>query len=238
MELSKHKPHRNVKYLNWLRKQPCVVSGEKAQCAHHVRLGTNGGASLKPSDYFCIPLLNEYHTTGACALHNIGEETFFKQFGLEPLELFIKYLKAYLIEKFEIYYMLEGRTPEETLADLIGLAQNKLPKMERATKKPSKKRSSPETTSFSLSENKYYQKAKEFKRERDKELRKKLKEKTDKKKVPFPKAPAKTLKGDEFYEKAKEKRKLQEKEYRKKNKEKMAAYRKELKAKFQSKKDS
>ena len=84
MEFSKHKNHRNPNYLIWLREQPCVASGEKAQCAHHVRLGTNGGSSLKPSDYFCIPLIHEYHTTGLFAIHVVGEDTFLNQSRLWP----------------------------------------------------------------------------------------------------------------------------------------------------------
>lgn len=224
MILSKHKPHRNSKYLDWLRSRPCAVSGQKAECAHHIRLGTNGATSLKPSDYFCIPLLHEFHTTGSMALHIVGEETFLAHFKLDAQALFIKYLKEYLIEKHEIYYMLEGRTREETIADLIGLIENKLPKMRKVSKKgkPKAPESSPKTPSITESE--YYQKAKELKKQRDKELRKQLKQNSSK-------TPARSLKGQEHYEKAKEKRRQMEKDLRRKLKERQKQRRLELKEK-------
>lgn len=251
MELSKHRAHRNPKYLEWLRGQKCAVSGQPAECAHHIRLGTNGGAGLKPSDYFCIPLLNDYHVCGINALHVIGEETFLTRFGLDPKALFIRYLKRYLIETFDIYHMLEGRSQEETIAELIGLIENKLPKLERPGKKKQKNKRS-------LADDEFYQRAKELKKKRDKELRKKLKEKAPPAKSPSkpsakmsfkgneayerakelkrqrdkelrkklkaknPPKPA-SLKGQEFYEKAKEKRRQMDKEYRKKKKELLAA---------------
>lgn len=212
MELSKHKNHRSAKYLNWLRQQNCAVSGLKAECAHHIRLGTNGGTSLKPSDYFCIPLLNEYHVSGPEALHVIGEDTFLARFGLDPQELFIKYLKKFLIETFEIYYMLENRSKEETIDDLIGLIVNKLPKMDRPSKKrpsiQSKAKSiSKEKPAPSITENEFYQKAKELKKERDKELRQKLKAQASKN-------PSPSFKGNEFYEKSKELKRERDKELR------------------------
>ena len=229
MILSKHKQHRNSKYLDWLRSRPCVVSGQKAECAHHIRLGTNGATSLKPSDYFCIPLLHEFHTTGSMALHIVGEETFLAHFKLDAQALFIKYLKEYLIEKHEIYYMLEGRTREETIADLIGLIENKLPKMSKVSKKAKPKtkakadESSPKPPSITESE--YYQKAKELKKQRDKELRKQLKQNS-------PKTPARSLKGQEHYEKAKEKRRQMEKDLRKKLKERQKQHQLALKEKI------
>ena len=212
MELSKHKAHRNSKYLAWLRERNCVVSHQKAECAHHIRLGTNGGTGIKPSDYFCLPLLNEFHTTGPMALHVIGEETFLEHFGLEAKQLFIKFLKEYLAETFEIHYMLEGRRkPEEAIAELIGLIENKLPKLERPKKKT--KGSSQNAPQKSIKNDEFYQKAKELKREKDKELRAKLKEQ---KREHTPKA---TFKGNEAYERAKELKRQRDKELRAKLKE-------------------
>ena len=130
MELSKHKNHRNLKYLNWLRKQPCVVSGDKAQCAHHIRLGTNGGSSLKPSDYFCIPLLNEYHTTGSYAIHVVGENTFLKQLKLDRNKLFIQFLKQYLVEEFTVYFQLENLSDEVLISHLINLIEENGPQFQ------------------------------------------------------------------------------------------------------------
>lgn len=209
MHLSKHTQHRNSKYLDWLRKQKCVVSGDPAQCAHHIRLGTNGGTSLKPSDYFCIPLLNEYHTTGPFALHVVGEETFLNQFKLEPKKLFVSYLKEFLMQEQGFEFKSGKLDDEKAIAKLIELLESnrtELPKKKKSTKK---KADSPKEKAPSITEDGYYQKAKELKRERDKELRKKLKDKT-------PTTSTQSLKGNEVYEKAKELKRKRDKELRKK----------------------
>lgn len=206
MRLSKHKAHRNIKYLNWLREQKCVVSGKKAQCAHHIRLGTNGGTSIKPSDYFCIPLRNEFHTTGGRALHIIGEETFLEEFKLDKKLLFIEFMKSYLQEKFDIFYMLENKTHEDAILELITLIELNRPKNKSPKKKKAKK---------SISDDPYYQEAKELKRKKDKELRAKLKDKDD-----------------DFYQMAKEINRARQKEYRDKNKAALSKYRKEQREKI------
>ncbi|OUR99565.1 hypothetical protein A9Q84_00665 [Halobacteriovorax marinus] len=253
MELSAHRNHRNLKYLNWLRKQPCVVSGKKAECAHHIRLGTNGGTSLKPSDYFCIPLLNEFHTTGSSALHIIGEETFLNHFKLDKSQLFLKYLSQYLLEVFDVHFQLSGSSDEELLEKIIALLEAKNLFVEK--KKKPKTKSKTDSPKVSLTENDFYQKSKELKRVKDKELRDKLKKNKTVIKATSLKGTefyenAKELKrardkelraklkatkiktkssstGSDFYEMAKEKKKAQEKEMRDKNKEHMSKYRKE-----------
>ncbi len=208
MELAKHSNHRNSKYLAWLRKRPCAVSNNQAQCAHHIRLGTNGGSGLKPSDYFCIPLLNYYHTSGPEALHIIGEGSFFNKFKLNRNSLFITYLKTYLEEEYEIIVHVAGIKEEDSLALLIKLIEERRPKLKEKTLKKSKaKKENTLTPKVSLIDNDFYQKAKESKRAKDKELRQQLKE--NKKASSSPK-----LKGTEFYEKAKVAKKLQDKELR------------------------
>lgn len=205
MELKRHPNHRNSKYLNWLRKRPCVVSGKKAQCAHHIRLGTNGGTSLKPSDYFCIPLLNEFHTTGPSAIHIIGEETFLKHFKLNKHELFLKYLTEYFFEVFDVHFQLTESSVEIRIEKIIALLETKNLFVEKKKKPKVKKQS--DAPKVDLKENEFYQKSKELKRVRDKELRDKLKES---------KTPTKSqsLKGNEFYENAKELKRLKDKELR------------------------
>lgn len=217
MELSKHKNHRNPKYLSWLRKQPCVASGNKAQCAHHIRLGTNGGSSLKPSDYFCIPLLNEFHTTGLFAIHVVGEDTFLKQFKLNRNELFIKYLTQYLIETFDVYIQLEDKKDEELIAYMIKLVEEKGPKFDRPKKKKKPK--------HSLVDDEFYQKAKEAKKTQDRELRLKIKEDV---KLEKASSMTKSLKGNEYYEKSKELKRLKDKELRAKIKESAQSQKKQI----------
>lgn len=91
----KNKPHRNRKYLDWLREQPCIVTGRMGHPEvetvdpAHFRWGTNGGTSMKPSDYFANPLIHSQHVLQG----NIGEEEFwFKVIDKDPsiLRDFIK----------------------------------------------------------------------------------------------------------------------------------------------------
>ena len=232
MELSKHKAHRNPAYLNWLRKQNCVVSGKKAQCAHHIRLGTNGGTGLKPSDYFCIPLTNEFHTTGAEALHLIGEETFLREFKLNPLELFIGYLTDYLAQRFEVLVARDNKPAKQALLDLVTIIETeslKYKKQERPKPKPAPKKDAKYDKAKKLKnerdkslrqklkvpakENEFYQIAKNVKRERERVLREKMKDNQS-----------------EALEKAKEANKVRQKEFRKK-----LAKKKKAKAKRSSK---
>lgn len=217
MELSKHNSHRNPKYLTWLRKQKCVASGNKAQCAHHIRLGTNGGSSLKPSDYFCIPLLNEYHTTGLFAIHVVGEDTFLKHFGLNRNQLFIKFLKQYLVEEFEIHIQLEEKSEEKLIAYMIKLIEEKGPTFETGKRKKKKVNPKNQLPKVSITESEYYQKTKELKRESDKQLRLKLKEESSLKTKTVKsvkKTKKKSVTESEFYQKAKELKRVQQKELR------------------------
>ncbi|EQC44048.1 DUF968 domain-containing protein [Bacteriovorax sp. Seq25_V] len=214
MELTKYSNHRSAAYLNWLRKQTCVISGRKAECAHHIRLGTNGGVSLKPSDYFCIPLRNEYHTTGLFALHVIGEETFIKQFKLNIHSLFVKYLKEYITHKYKILIDLKDKSDEQMIAYLIQILEEKdLAVSPVVKKKASAKAKSEKDLKIKLKGNEFYEKAKILKREKDKELRQNIKATTKREKV------STSLVGNEFYEKAKELKRSKDKELRDKLKE-------------------
>lgn len=197
MELVKHRNHRNLRYLAWLRGQSCLISGKKAECAHHVRLTTNGGCSIKPSDYFCIPLVHLFHTTGPKALHIIGEETFFRSFEIKPLSFFIYYLKQFLLEEYQLVYQLKEKSELEVISDLIMLAESNLPAAQKMKKKKNK----------SIVDNDFYQKSMVAKRIRDKELREKLKESQ-------PKVETKGLKGNQFYENAKEYKREKDKDLR------------------------
>ena len=222
MELSKHKAHRNQKYLSWLREQKCVVSNEKAQCAHHIRLGTNGGTGIKPSDYFCLPLRNEYHTTGTHALHLIGEETFLKKFELEPIALFVKYLKDYLASEYDIFYSLEKSDKKKCVAELIEIVESKnIKKIKKKTTSKAKPKSKVPKIKTEK-EKEYYEVAKALKRANDKELREKIKQESK---------PAQ----NDYYKKAKEALKLKQKEYRDKNKKKISEFKKKLTKKLKKK---
>jgi hypothetical protein len=52
------------------------------ECAH-VRMGTDGGQGLKPSDRYCISLCAHHHAEQ----HRIGEARFEKMYGVDLVAL-------------------------------------------------------------------------------------------------------------------------------------------------------
>ena len=72
---------RNWRYRRWIRSLPSAVSGYYGCEAAHT--GTDGGMSLKASDYSCIPLLpveyREYHA--------IGRKAFERKHGISCAEM-------------------------------------------------------------------------------------------------------------------------------------------------------
>jgi hypothetical protein len=226
MEFSKHKNYRNPAYLVWLRKQNCLISGTSAQCAHHVRLRTNGGKGMKPSDYFCIPLTNDYHTTGMYALHMIGEETFFLKFKVEIEKVFLNQLSLFLKQEYRFQINKINKDVLSAIDESINEIELRRPALNIKNKYVIKKKS--KNTNILLkktSESDYYKKAQEFKRQKDKELRQSIKRSESSNSLDFIK---KNEAHKDYYEKSKELKKIYEKENRDKNKLKASELRKEL----------
>lgn len=59
--------------------------------AHHVRLGSNSGIGLKPSDYRALPLCSFCHDE----LHQHGEADFWTQHAIMPEAEIAKYMIMY-----------------------------------------------------------------------------------------------------------------------------------------------
>jgi hypothetical protein len=79
------------KHLEFIRALPCVTCGIRpTQCfaseAAHVRIGTDGGVALKPSDRYAVPLCRVCHDTQ----HAHGELTFWAHFGIDPLNVALR----------------------------------------------------------------------------------------------------------------------------------------------------
>jgi hypothetical protein len=82
---------RNASHLKWIRGHECSVAyiGNTAYfCdgrveAAHVRTGTDGGMSVKPSDCWTIPLCSAHHREQ----HNIGEVQFERDHGIDMYEI-------------------------------------------------------------------------------------------------------------------------------------------------------
>jgi hypothetical protein len=212
MKLFKYPNHRNVSYLTWLRSQNCAASGQKAEVAHHMRLGTNGGSALKPSDYFCLPLTEEYHTQGSMAVHLIGEESFVELYQLDLLELFNYYLSNYIEFKTEERIKFSASM---NLESRLNLLVDKVESFNTTGTKPrilKKKSSNKQTSKTSITENEFYQRAKELKKVSDKKIR------AEKPKVSE----------TEYYQNAKKLNKEYAKKIRDENKERQSEYRKEM----------
>lgn len=75
-------------HLQFVRLHECAASGKTPlmECAGrveaaHVRTNTDGGTSMKPSDWFTIPLCSCHHHYQ----HQIGEPEFERKTGLKML---------------------------------------------------------------------------------------------------------------------------------------------------------
>jgi hypothetical protein len=72
---------RDEDYKAWIRTLPCVACGieGRSEAAH---TGSDGGMSMKASDYSCVPLCSDCHTKAPGAYHRVGKRTFEHQHGL------------------------------------------------------------------------------------------------------------------------------------------------------------
>ena len=94
----KHKTDRSPRYLKWLRTQMCCYKGcgrkdgeyMNIVPAHQSLLGGRG-TSVKPPDYFALPLCAEHHA----AEHLFGVESFWGNTDRKMLVILhlIKFLK-------------------------------------------------------------------------------------------------------------------------------------------------
>lgn len=71
-------PEEDEKHLIWIRTLPCCVTGRSQKVeAAHIRHGTDGSTSKKPSDKWTVPLSQVQHREQ----HNCGEVSFWKPYG-------------------------------------------------------------------------------------------------------------------------------------------------------------
>jgi hypothetical protein len=86
-----------VKHREFVRSLPCVACGGwsnwppgslNSECAH-VRMGTDGGTALKPSDRYTVPLCGGPEGCHA-RQHQIGEPRFWSALGVDPLDLALR----------------------------------------------------------------------------------------------------------------------------------------------------
>ena len=83
---SKPKPEfrRRAQHLAFVRQLSCVACGKAAPSeAAHVRLGTDGGAGIKPSDRYSVSLCTSCHELQ----HRFGELRFWSVLRIDPLNV-------------------------------------------------------------------------------------------------------------------------------------------------------
>ena len=82
-------PARDEGYKDWIRTLACCACGVegRSEAAH---TGTDGGMSMKASDYSCVPLCAECHTQAPGAYHRIGKRAFERRIGLAFVGLVAK----------------------------------------------------------------------------------------------------------------------------------------------------
>jgi hypothetical protein len=56
-------------------REPCCACGVE-DCSEAAHTGTDGGMSMKASDYSCVPLCSDCHTRAPGSYHRIGKRAF------------------------------------------------------------------------------------------------------------------------------------------------------------------
>lgn len=97
---------RDKDHLHFIRQLECVKCASPYVVAAHLRIGTDGGTSLKPSDCWVTPLCDLCHGVQ----HQYGERTFWE--GTDPHQLCRDLYEAsgnyeealYIIELWRVEY--------------------------------------------------------------------------------------------------------------------------------------
>lgn len=105
-------------YLDLIRQLPCILSGRPAEAAHiryaDSRFGkTETGAGRKPDDKWCLPLAPELHRMNTGCQHDAGDErAWWKQFGIDPLEVCTRLWGKSRIQMERVIIMASPWDPE------------------------------------------------------------------------------------------------------------------------------
>lgn len=73
-------------YLNWIRRQPCLVDYVVAQAHHTTSVGSGG------SDFRTVPLCHRCHRE----LHRMGQQSFEAKHRLDLAEAVIRLLETFI----------------------------------------------------------------------------------------------------------------------------------------------
>ena len=79
---------RSPGHLAFIRCLPCVGCGRSAPSeSAHIRIGTDGGMGLKPSDRYCVPLCGGFTPCCHVVQHAVGERTFWASLKIDPFDV-------------------------------------------------------------------------------------------------------------------------------------------------------
>lgn len=90
----KKKAYYSKAYLDFIREQPCCVTGKSPAEAAHVRDASNSGTAMKPHDTYALPLDHDAHI---CGEHGQGKDTFWGD--RNQYKFCVIYLAKYFTEK-------------------------------------------------------------------------------------------------------------------------------------------
>lgn len=88
-------PYRDKKYLEWITKQPSIVTGQRPSVYHHE--GPRG-IGQKTDDYRTLPLSDRQHQL----IHNKGKEWFAHTMNIDFKNTQIRLMMQYLEETYNI----------------------------------------------------------------------------------------------------------------------------------------
>jgi len=84
------KPRKYPRYVEWLHRQPCCVSGRFPVEAHHLTRLTPMNRMTR-NDRYMVPLAPDLHNFGRCSVHRMGVTAFQELHGLDLTELAERY---------------------------------------------------------------------------------------------------------------------------------------------------
>ena len=82
--------------LAWIRELTCIACGMegRSEAAH---TGSDGGMSIKASDYSCVPLCSDCHTQAPGAYHRVGKRAFERRRGLSFVRIMAQLNREWLV---------------------------------------------------------------------------------------------------------------------------------------------
>jgi len=99
---------RSAKHLQYIRSQPCMIGQMSGSQACHIRLLTDGGVGLKPSDCYVLAMEYRYHKMS----HDLGEVRFFKEWRINPFiyaKMYVKMSPCNKVNNKEVLSLLDER---------------------------------------------------------------------------------------------------------------------------------